>query len=147
MQSTGAGSGRSFSLVVLGSVFIVFVVTAAVLGGFVLWSSAQVDKAGIDRQATRVISALGQQLEQMSHDQESVAMWDDTLAAVTRRDFTWLNNNVGHQMAMPAALIPVVFAEITVFAICCFTCAIGVAAASEVVRPDAMLSRTSFKST
>jgi len=99
MQSTGTGTGRSFSLVVLGSVFIVFAVTAAVLGGFVLWSSSQVDKTGVDRQATRVVSALSQQLEQMSHDQESVAVWDDTLAAVSRRDFTWLNNNVGRQMA------------------------------------------------
>jgi diguanylate cyclase (GGDEF)-like protein len=80
-------------------VFVVFAATAALLGGYVLWSSAQVDKVGVDRQATRVVSALRQQLEQISHDQESIAVWDDTLAAVSRRDFTWLNNNVGRQMA------------------------------------------------
>jgi len=99
MQWIGAGTGRSFSLVVLGSVFVVFAATAAMLGGYVLWSSAQVDKVGVDRQASRLVNAMSLQLEQISHEQESVAVWDDTLAAVTRRDLTWLNNNVGHQMA------------------------------------------------
>jgi len=99
MQSTGTGSSRSFSLVVLGTVLVVFAATAALLGFFVFWSGAQVDKVGIDRQATRVVSALSQQLQQISHDQESVAVWDDTLSAVSRRDFTWLNHNVGRQMA------------------------------------------------
>jgi diguanylate cyclase (GGDEF)-like protein len=99
MQSSRTGSGRSFSLVVLGSVFVVFAATAALLGGFVFWTSAEVDNVGVDRQATRVVSALSQQLEQMSRDQESVAVWDDTLSAVSRRDVTWLNHNVGRQMA------------------------------------------------
>ncbi|RYE53457.1 MAG: diguanylate cyclase, partial [Rhizobiaceae bacterium] len=99
MHSTWTGTGRSFSLVVLGSVFVVFAATAALLGGFALWASTQVDDVGVDRQATRVVSASRQQLGQMSHDQESVAVWDETLAAVTRRDFTWLNNNVGRKMA------------------------------------------------
>jgi len=98
MQSTGTGSGRSFSLVVLGSVFVVFAATAALLVFFVLWSAAQVDKVGVDRQSVRVASALAQQLEQISHDQEGTAVWDDTLDAVTRRDLTWLNHNVGRQM-------------------------------------------------
>jgi len=80
-------------------VSVVFAATAALLVAFVLWSGAQVDKVGIDRQVTRVVSALSQQLEQISHDQESVAVWDDTLGAVSRRDFTWLHNNVGRRMA------------------------------------------------
>jgi len=99
MQSTGAGKGRSFSLIVLASVFVVFAATAAMLGGYVLYSSAQVDKVGVDRQAIRLAKAISLQLEEISHDQESVAVWDDTLAAVTRRDFTWLNHNVARQMA------------------------------------------------
>ncbi|MGN6487000.1 MAG: putative bifunctional diguanylate cyclase/phosphodiesterase [Devosia sp.] len=99
MQSTRTGSGRSFSLVVLGSVFVVFAATAALLGGFVFWSSGEVDNAGVDRQATRIVRALSQQLAQVSHDQKSVAVWDGTLSAVTRRDLTWLNHNVGRQMA------------------------------------------------
>jgi diguanylate cyclase (GGDEF)-like protein len=99
MQSTRTGSGRSFSLVVLGSVLVVFVATAALLGFFVLWSGDQVDKVGIDRQATRVVSSLSQQLRQVSKDQESISVWDDTLSAVSRRDFTWLNHNVARQMA------------------------------------------------
>ncbi len=99
MHSTRTGSSRSFSLVVLGSVFVVFAATAALLGGFVFWSSAEVDDVAVERQATRVVSALGQQLEQVSHDQQSVAVWDDTLSAVSRRDLTWLNHNVGRQMS------------------------------------------------
>jgi diguanylate cyclase (GGDEF)-like protein len=99
MQSTGTGSGRSFSLVVLGTVLVVFVATAGLLAFFVFWSGAQVDKVGVDRQATRVVSALSQQLWQISKDQESVAVWDDTLSAVSRRDFTWLNHNVARQMS------------------------------------------------
>lgn len=99
MRLTGTGSGRSFSLVVLGSVLIVFAMTAGLLGFFVFWSAAQVDKVGIDRQATRVVSALSQQLRQISKDQESVGVWDDTLAAVSRRDFDWLNQNIARRMA------------------------------------------------
>ena len=99
MLSTVTGTGRSFSLVVLASVLVVFTATAALLGFFVLWSAAQVDKAGLDRQSLRVVSAMSQQLRQVERDLESIAVWDDTLAAVTRRDMTWLNRNVGRQMA------------------------------------------------
>jgi diguanylate cyclase (GGDEF)-like protein len=69
------------------------------LGFFVFWSAAQIDRVGIDRQSTRVVGALSQQLQQMSRDLENIAVWDDTLSAVTRRDFTWLNHNVARQMA------------------------------------------------
>ncbi len=99
MLSTVTGRGRSFSLVVLGSVLVVFATTAALLGFFVFWSAAQVDKVSIDRQSLRVVSALHQQLRQMSRDLENIAVWDDTLSAVTRRDTVWLNHNVGRQMA------------------------------------------------
>jgi diguanylate cyclase (GGDEF)-like protein len=99
MQSTGIRSGSSFSLVVLGSVLVVFVATAALLGFFVFWSGAQVDKVGIDRQATRIISSLSQQLRQIAKDQESVGVWDNTLSAISHRDFTWLNHNVARQMS------------------------------------------------
>lgn len=99
MQSTGTASSRSFSLVVLGSVLVVFAATAALLGFFVFWSGAQVDKVGIDRQATRIVSALSQQLRQISKDQESVGVWDVTLSAVSRRDYTWLNHNIARQMS------------------------------------------------
>jgi diguanylate cyclase (GGDEF)-like protein len=78
---------------------VVFAATVALLGGFLFWSSAEVDSVGVSRQSTRVVSALSQQLRQMSHDQESIAVWDDTLSAVSRRDITWLNHNVGRQMA------------------------------------------------
>jgi diguanylate cyclase (GGDEF)-like protein len=99
MLSTGTGKGRSFSLVVLGSVLVVFAATIALLGFYVFWSAARVDDVNVDRQSIRGVSALSQQLRQMSRDQESVAVWADALPAVTRLDFTWLNHNVGRQMS------------------------------------------------
>jgi diguanylate cyclase (GGDEF)-like protein len=99
MQSSQTGTGRSFSLVVLGSVLVIFAATVTVLGGYALWSGDQVDRDALSRQSERIVSAISQQLDQMSRDQESVAVWDDTLAAVARRDISWLNLNVGRQMA------------------------------------------------
>ncbi len=91
----GAKLGRSFSLVIMTSVLIVFAVTLALLGGFVLWTSEQVDQNALDRQGQRVGYFVRGQLEAIPYDQQSVTIWDDTLVAARARDTDWLQVNVG----------------------------------------------------
>ena len=61
-------SERSFSLAVLASVLVVFALTTALLGGFVLWSSAEIDNVALDRQSQRVSHGLSRQQTTVPRD-------------------------------------------------------------------------------
>lgn len=77
------------------SVLIVFAVTVALLGAFVLWTAGEVDADALNRQSMRVAHSVRDQLETVPYDQQSVTIWDDTIEAVERHDYAWLDNNIG----------------------------------------------------
>jgi len=97
-NTESAKLGRSFSLVVMTSVLIVFAVTLALLGGFVLWTSNEVDQTALGRQSQRVAYFIRGQLEAIPYDQQSVTIWDDVLVALRDKDFGWLHTNIGRWM-------------------------------------------------
>ncbi len=99
MSDTGSAKlGRSFSLVIMTSVLVIFAVTMALLGGFVLWTASEVDQNAFDRQSQRVAYFVRGQLDAIPYDQQSVTIWDDTLIALRDKDFRWLHLNIGKWM-------------------------------------------------
>jgi diguanylate cyclase (GGDEF)-like protein len=90
-----AAFGRSFSLVVMTSVLVVFVATVALLAGFVLWTSGQVDKDALGRQGTRTAYFLNGQLDGTALEQQSITIWDDAITALRTGDMGWIDLNFG----------------------------------------------------
>jgi diguanylate cyclase (GGDEF)-like protein len=80
------------------SVLVIFAVTMALLGGFVLWTASEVDEDAFDRQSQRVAYFVRGQLDAIPYDQQSVTIWDDTLIALRDKDFRWLHLNIGKWM-------------------------------------------------
>lgn len=94
-DTESAKLGRSFSLVIMTSVLVIFAVTMALLGGFVLWTASEVDQNAFDKQSQRVAYFVRGQLDAIPYDQQSVTIWDDTLIALRDKDFRWLHLNIG----------------------------------------------------
>ena len=94
----GENPQHSFSVSVLASVLAIFGLTAAFLAGLVVWSGHEIDTSALDRQTQRVQRILDGQLRQLSHDQESVTIWDAALNAISTRDLYWLDSNIGSWM-------------------------------------------------
>ncbi|MDB5537969.1 MAG: hypothetical protein JWQ65_2844 [Devosia sp.] len=85
-----------FSTSVLLPVILTMVVTAAAVLGFTLWSTANIDERALERQTRMVAHVLSAQRDQVSHDQESVALWDDALFATKLApDLDWVDTNLG----------------------------------------------------
>lgn len=97
-DTESAKLGRSFSLVIMTSVLVIFAVTMALLGGFVLWTASEVDQNAFDKQSQRVAYFVRGQLDAIPYDQQSVTIWDDTLIALRDKDFRWLHLNIGKWM-------------------------------------------------
>lgn len=85
-------------MLVLASFVVVFAVAAILLGGFLLWSAAQIDDNAVSRQAQRVIHAVQIQRSTTPREQESVAIWDDAVKAARDNDQSWLHDNIGRWM-------------------------------------------------
>ncbi len=73
-----------------------FVSCAALVTGVVLSSAAWIDSIARNRHERMVAFALGKSVEKIPHDQESVAIWDDSVVNV-RNAFnpTWVDVNLG----------------------------------------------------
>ena len=85
-----------FSTSVLLPVVLTLVVTVAAVLGFTLWSTANIDERALERQTRMVAHVLSAQRDQISHDQESVAIWDDALSATKLApNPDWVDNNLG----------------------------------------------------
>jgi len=85
-------------MLVLASFVVVFAVAAVLLGGFLLWSAAQIDDNAVSSQAQRVIHAVEAQRSTTPREQESVAIWDDAVTAARDGDQSWLRDNIGRWM-------------------------------------------------
>ncbi len=85
-------------MLVLASFVVVFAVAAVLLGGFLLWSAAQIDDNAVSRQAQRVVHAVEAQRSTTPREQESVAIWDDAVTAARNNDQSWLRDNIGRWM-------------------------------------------------
>ena len=77
------------------SVLVVFAVTVALLGGFVLWTAGEVDQDAMKRQSMRVAHSVRDQLKTVAYDQQSITIWDDMLEAIAQHDGDWLDINIG----------------------------------------------------
>jgi len=88
-------TGRRFTLAALASVLATFVVTTALLAGFLIWTAVRIDEEALERQRSRVIHVVEALLEALPREQQSVAIWDDALLAIRNADQAWLDINVG----------------------------------------------------
>ncbi len=85
-----------FSVSALTPAILLLVLAAAIISGFVLWSSANVDRASLERQAELVQLVIDQELARVPRTQESVALWDEAITN-TRLKFReeWVDSNLG----------------------------------------------------
>jgi diguanylate cyclase (GGDEF)-like protein len=85
-----------FSVSALTPAILLLVMAAAIIFGFVLWSSANVDRASLERQTGLVQFVIDQELARVPRTQESVALWDE---AITNTKLTfdeeWVDGNLG----------------------------------------------------
>ena len=85
-----------FSASALTPAILLLVMAAAIIFGFVLWSSANVDRASLDRQTGLVQFVIDEELAKVPRTQESVALWDE---AITNTKLTfdeeWVDSNLG----------------------------------------------------
>ncbi len=85
-------------MLVLAAFVVVFAIAAMLLGGFLLWSAAEIDDNAVTRQSQRVIHAVEALRTATPREQESVAVWDDAVTAARQRDENWLESNIGKWM-------------------------------------------------
>lgn len=98
LTDLGHPSRLRFLLRVVLPFFGVAVALNVVAAGFLYWSAAQADRISVDRQRALVDLVVSQLRERVSHDQESVTVWDDAVAAVRQRDLGWIDVNLGSWM-------------------------------------------------
>ena len=91
----GLRTDRPLRKLAVASVLTV-VATALLVSGVVLWSASRSDQVTQERQVRIVASALTRSLEQIPYDQESVAIWDDSIRHVRDGlDLAWIESNLG----------------------------------------------------
>jgi diguanylate cyclase (GGDEF)-like protein len=85
-----------FSVSVIAPAAAFLVLTAAVVLGFVIWTTRGVDERAMARETRLAATAVQRQIAEIPRAQESVAIWDDTIQN-TRVTFNqeWLDNNLG----------------------------------------------------
>ncbi len=88
-------SGRKFTLTALASVLATFLVTTALLAGFLIWTAVRIDEEALERQRGRVVHVVEALLQSLPREQQSVAIWDDALLAIRSGNQAWLDVNFG----------------------------------------------------
>jgi diguanylate cyclase (GGDEF)-like protein len=91
-----SGQSRFFFLIAVPSVVTVLA-TAALISTLLLWSTKRADEAAFARQAQLVTLVLGQSVNAIGYDQESVTVWDDAVqhARAAQPDLDWFDDNFG----------------------------------------------------
>jgi len=75
---------------------LAFLATALLVTSVVLWSARRSDQVTHDRQSQIVAIALTKSVEKIPYDQESVAIWDDSVTNVRNAfDVQWVDINLG----------------------------------------------------
>jgi len=62
---------------------------------FGLWGAANVDRGIAEREAALVAATLERRFEQVSLDQATVTIWDDSVTRSRAEDQTWMTENLG----------------------------------------------------
>jgi sensor domain CHASE-containing protein len=94
-MSKASASKWQFSHKVMVPVLLAITITMAAVAGFVVWSTTRTDEHALARETALVANALVDQLEAMPRIQVDLAVWDEALDAVARRDTDWLDDNLG----------------------------------------------------
>lgn len=85
-----------FSAGVLAPAVLSLVLTGAVVLGYVLWSTADIDERALQRQIELVRNVIEGEIEKVPRAQESIAIWDDAIIntkIAPNKD--WIDNNLG----------------------------------------------------
>lgn len=100
MQTRASALERwRFSATVLVPAMLVLLLTGAAVCGFMLWSTASTDERAYQIQSQTVAQVLENRRLGMLHEQESVAISDDTLRnAKLAYDSTWVRSRLGNWM-------------------------------------------------
>ena len=89
-------SDRRFSSGILLPVLSAGTVAVALVIGLLFFATRQTDHLARERQERLVSHVLGEQVSRISHDQESVTIWDDSIRhTVHAFDFDWVDVNLG----------------------------------------------------
>ncbi|MET0502043.1 MAG: EAL domain-containing protein [Candidatus Binatia bacterium] len=79
---------------------ITLAAAAVLVTSIVVWSARRSDEISMSRQLSMVSRALDREVQKIPYDQESVAVWDDSVKNVRDRfDETWVDVNLGVWMA------------------------------------------------
>ncbi|MDP1732052.1 MAG: EAL domain-containing protein [Devosia sp.] len=85
-----------FSASVFAPAVLLLAITAAAVVGFVLWSTADVDRRSLLRQTELVRNILAEEVAKVPRAQESIAIWDDAIERTKFKfDKDWIDNNLG----------------------------------------------------
>lgn len=99
MQSTTAKSSRwQFSASVLLPVVMALVITASAVLGFVYWSTTSIDERALERQSAMVAQVIAAKRDDVAHDLQSIAIWEDAVVKTGPFDLSWVYLNLGHWM-------------------------------------------------
>lgn len=80
--------------------FVVALLINAAAGGLLVWAARGADDRALERQLNLVGVVVSQLRSRISHDQESVTVWDDAVDAVRSADSgEWIDVNLGSWMS------------------------------------------------
>ncbi len=94
-RPTGLQDSGTHPRALIVAVLLAFVLTVMAAGSYVVWLAGTIDDDSFDLQASNIRHAINRQLQVMSHEQESIAVWSAALEALRTDDRTWLQINIG----------------------------------------------------
>jgi diguanylate cyclase (GGDEF)-like protein len=75
---------------------LIFAAMVVLVTGFLFYTAHETDLATSERQSTIVAHVLEEQFEKITHDQESVSIWDESVIRMRGEpDFEWFDANLG----------------------------------------------------
>src|SRR3954454_16684527 len=98
-QKVIAPRTRPLSRQITLTIAFVTALALAVVGAIGYWATERVDDKAETRQLHFVSRWVGEQVEQLPKEQESITVWDDAVVKSRDNHQTWLDENVGTWMA------------------------------------------------
>lgn len=84
-----------FALGVLMPILLVLAATSGLLALVLNWTARGADDAALTKQNLLVEQAMRRGVDSISHQQESVTVWDDAILRLRSGDLEWLDGNLG----------------------------------------------------
>jgi diguanylate cyclase (GGDEF)-like protein len=79
---------------------LAILVAVGIVIGFVLWATADLDRRSLERETELLTRIMSDEVAQIPHDQQSVAIWDDAVEnTAVHFDPGWIDINLGSWMA------------------------------------------------